>query len=870
MVRVLVTDYQEQEQNAAMLGGKALHLFRLKQWGLRVPPFVVLSAKAFSQWRSNNQVLPESIKEELEKHITNWDAKCFAVRSSMAAEDGAEASYAGMMDTFLFVPPSQVITAVNNCFDSADSKRAQIYHEKHSQAREHESAAVVIQEMIFADASGVAFSRAPVGDSSLCYVESAFGLGEGVVSGTVEVDRFYADRWENLVESHIAQKQTMVAHNLDAIQPSYTHQVEVPASMSAKAALEPQMALEVVRATLSIERNLGCPADVEWAVHQGTLYLLQARPITTELPGLEFFADTNLSESYPGLISPMGASFVRRVYETVHRRVGTILGLSVKRQKQSESVYQTLIADVGGHLYYNLQSYYRMLLSVPGGKATVDNWHRMIGGARNLDVIIDDVDEHSKGERLSYYAAILNLTFRHKIIFRQFAKQKNRQLAESLEYFRAEKDPRKIPRALDRAIEEASDFALTSLNDLLIMLSTRKIVDLLGKHGYPETVLPKLIVTQEGIESRKPLSELESLCEAIADPKRFLEAFRGAMGEVDSTSEQPYSGIFTALVQAGFENEKNLVDRYLKVYGHRCFEELKLESLTFSQSPLEFFRLLSWKLKAPKTMARSDRSEEKSDAAVQLTGFSGWWLKILTGFAQRTIATREETRFIRGAYFGLVRTALLAMLRRLKVDYPLYFSEVDVQDFFGLTLEQLLEFADSKTSPQELAKQAKDNSQWAAGPKVFPEFFCRAVDADGKDAWFLRTDVTDQQSYEIEDGVLGTGLGASAGRVDGIPLAISDPREALEIDDLSESILVTKNTDPAWVFIMAQCAGLVSEKGSLLSHTAIIGRELGIPTVVGVKNAVARLGPQEHIVLDGDTGIISASGQEINSANPTA
>ncbi|MBO34261.1 MAG: hypothetical protein CMM74_15020 [Rhodospirillaceae bacterium] len=870
MVRVLVTDYREQEQNAAMLGGKALHLFRLKQWGLQVPPFVVLSAQAFFQWRSNNQALPESIKEELEKHIAKWDAQYFAVRSSMAAEDGAEASYAGMMDTFLFVPASQIIEAVNNCFGSADSKRAQIYHEKHSQAREHESAAVVIQEMIPSEVSGVAFSRAPVGDSSLCYVESAFGLGEGVVSGTVEVDRFYADRWENLVASYIAQKETMVTHNRDAIRSPHTHQVEVPMNMAAKATLDPQMALEVVRATLTIERNMRCPADVEWATHQGALYLLQARPITTELPALEYFIDTNLSESYPGLISPMGASFVRRVYETVHRRVGAVLGLSAKRQKINEGAYQTLIANVGGHLYYNLQSYYRMLLSVPGGKATVDNWHRMIGGARNLDVIIDNVDEHSKGELLSYYAAIINLTLRHKTIFRKFARQKNRQLVEFLEYFRGEKDPKEIPKALDRAIEEASDFALTSLNDLLIMLSTRKIVDLLGRHGYPETVLPELIVTQEGIESLKPLAGLESLCESIVDPKRFLDTFRAAIDEADSTSEQPYSGIYTALVQAGFENEKHCVERYLEVYGHRCFEELKLESLAFSQSPLEFFRLLSWKLKVPKATALSDRSEEKPSAPVQLTGFSGWWLKILTRFAQRTIATREETRFIRGAYFGLVRTALLAMLRRLKRDYPGCFCEVDVQDFFGLTLEQLLEFADGKTSAQELAKQAKDNSQWAAGSKVFPEFFCRILGANGKDAWFLRTDVAGQQSYEIENGVLGTGLGASAGRVEGIPLAISDPREAFEVDDLSEYILVTKNTDPAWVFIMAQCAGLVSEKGSLLSHTAIIGRELGIPTVVGVKNAVSRLGSQEHIVLDGNTGIILAPEQEIKGENSTA
>ena len=154
---------------------------------------------------------------------------------------------------------------------------------------------------------------------------------------------------------------------------------------------------------------------------------------------------------------------------------------------------------------------------------------------------------------------------------------------------------------------------------------------------------------------------------------------------------------------------------------------------------------------------------------------------------------------------------------------------------------------------------ARKNSGWVDGPTEFPEFFCRGVETEEIDAWFLRNAITQDQSFQDDEGILGVGLGASPGRVEGIPLAISNPRDALEIDNLNEYILVTKNTDPAWVFIMAQCAGLVSEKGSLLSHTAIIGRELSIPAVVGVSNAVSRLRGRERIVLDGDSGQIMSA-----------
>ncbi|HTL11665.1 MAG TPA: PEP-utilizing enzyme, partial [Bdellovibrionota bacterium] len=100
------------------------------------------------------------------------------------------------------------------------------------------------------------------------------------------------------------------------------------------------------------------------------------------------------------------------------------------------------------------------------------------------------------------------------------------------------------------------------------------------------------------------------------------------------------------------------------------------------------------------------------------------------------------------------------------------------------------------------------------------------------------------------------GTGASPGLVRGEALVIEDPRDAFKLADLSNKILVTRSTDPAWIFVMSRCAGLVSEKGSLLSHTAIVGRELGVPTVVGVQGAVLRIKSGQELVIDGRTGSV--------------
>ncbi len=133
---------------------------------------------------------------------------------------------------------------------------------------------------------------------------------------------------------------------------------------------------------------------------------------------------------------------------------------------------------------------------------------------------------------------------------------------------------------------------------------------------------------------------------------------------------------------------------------------------------------------------------------------------------------------------------------------------------------------------------------------VYPEYYC---DDQASTPYFSadHKHAAANLSHTIQ------GDSAAPGICRGKVLLINNPKDALKISNLADYILVTKNTDPAWVFIMSQCKGLISEKGSLLSHTAIMGRELNIPTLVGVKKATSMLQMDQLIELNANEGTIT-------------
>ncbi|HSX05811.1 MAG TPA: PEP/pyruvate-binding domain-containing protein [Candidatus Saccharimonadales bacterium] len=247
-------------------GGKAASLGTLLRAGFRVPPgFVVIGTPASAA----------DIKAVL-RAFDHLGTTFVAVRSSAIHEDGREAAWAGQLDTFLNVTRSSLLDWIQACADSAQSARAQAYAAHHQVTSG--GVAVIVQAMVASEISGVAFSAHPVtGSREQFVIEAGLGLGEAIVSGEITPDTYVIEAASGAVSQSVISQQTQQltrgpdgANIWKPIEP---------------AAAQPKLSTEQLAELTSTIRKLAdfysFPIDIEWAYANDTLYLLQARPITT-------------------------------------------------------------------------------------------------------------------------------------------------------------------------------------------------------------------------------------------------------------------------------------------------------------------------------------------------------------------------------------------------------------------------------------------------------------------------------------------------------------------------------------------------------------------------------------------------------------
>jgi pyruvate,water dikinase len=863
--RLWIPDLKKEEQNSAVIGGKGLHLFKLKSWQMPVPEFGIVSTHAFKDWQRKG-VLDKKLLQDIKGSIKSWNCKYVAVRSSMSAEDGTGASYAGMMESFLYVEEPEIERRILEVFESALGNRVKAYEGKKNLEGE-QLAAVVVQKMVASEISGVGFSRSPMGNSSLVYIEAGYGLGEGVVSGLVEVDAFWQDRFGNLIRQKIESKESQIQHSSNS--PENTSRTLVPNELRHEPALSSNQLKRLNEKIQAIEFYLGTPADVEWAFEADKLYFLQVRPITANFEPLNYYIDTNLSESYPGLTSPFTGEFIQFAYMNSFSEALDSLFASKEQKEALRPYLENLVTQIQGHMYYDLNSYYAVLKALPKGVENIDNWHRMTGGKihRFPDLLqkIDSVPSFQGIDLLRFGAGLTRLMLFHKSIYGRLCRDLENQIQTYKNNLKENDSILGAVQIFERAKSSLKGFGLTVLNDFLIMIALKNVTTLLEKAGYRENVLPSLIQTNEEVESLKPLHELQKLNSKISDKHRFFKI-------VDSLLEQRpkefgsefYEQIFNELANEGFGDLIRPIKAYLAKFGERSFEELKIECLTFQQSPSAFFSLLKWIENSDPTKEAA-KSKEKEN--VNFSDFSlkdRFLLKKWIQFAHKTIAMREHTRLLRGQAYNVVRICALEALKQARSKDPAYFNSCSPSDFFSLSMTEFLGFKSHRNLEtwKDIIEQKK---HWRDQNFDYPEYL---VHSTQDNAPYFIEEEQESVAPAHSDGVFN-GQGAASGVVQGKALILSNPQEAMKVDRLDDKILITKTTDPAWVFILCRCAGLVSEKGSLLSHTAIIGRELNIPTVVGVKKATSQINQGEELELDGSTGLIRlmASTQKKSSMN---
>ncbi|SDF87435.1 pyruvate, water dikinase [Dyadobacter soli] len=823
-----ISDTEPHQTTGASIGGKAENLFRLKALGMPVPHFVVIP------WEALRAGVPES--ELIPRLLATFEGtRHFAVRSSAIGEDGAAFSFAGQFESYLSVGPNELAVKIAAVRESAFSERVTAYR-KHHRLSDVGGVAVIVQEMVDADAAGVAFGANPLtGNRQEKVINAVFGLGDGLVSGVVNADQFVLNGTEI---------QSVLAHKTNAA-PALTH---------------PQIhRLGEILDTL--ENALGQPQDIEFAVRNDQIFLLQTRPITTlkSTPTGNYILwdNSNIIESYPGVTTPLTFSFISKSYETAYKLFSAYLGVSESVIKKNERVFANTLGFLNGRVYYNLKTWYHMLAMLPGYSINARFMEKMMGVKEQFDI-----PESYRLSKSKAWWSIAKMAVQMLSRFRALPG-KRREFMELVDNTIgaykaipfAEKSADELMHLyLDFERKLLLEWKAPLLNDFFAMIwfgmLQKQCEQMTG--GQNPNLHNDLLCGSNDIISVQPVHRSIALAARIAAVPALKDLFL-------TQNEHQIHDTLNAGNDLEFRAVKAEIDRYIADFGERCVGELKLETISYGQEPARFIKVLKSYVETGITGAQfsGDREEvirtnAEREIANRLKGkwIARWKLNLTLRYTRELVSARENLRYERTRAFGIVREIFTFMGKRFYADGLLD----QARDIFYLTKEEIFACIEGTAVTQDIralvALRQKEFQHYRQLGPLSERFATYGVPYHGNDFFSI------ERIVQHEGGLKG--IGCSPGRVTGRVRVVTDPAE---VPSLNGDILVTTSTDPGWVTLFPGALGIIVERGSLLSHSAIVSREMGKPCIVGVTGLLKTLKTGDEIEMDGSTGIIRTISQ---------
>jgi pyruvate,water dikinase len=862
------------------MGGKAGALAALSAAGLPIPPWFVVSATAGLERLPAEMVrmiecgqharLCEALEQlapgdDLCRELTAAlgqlcpNGEPVAVRSSALDEDGSEHSFAGQLDSFLFVPPAEVPAKVAAVWRSGFNDRVLAYRREKGLSPLPSPPAVLVQRMVVADAAGVAFSADPVsGRRGVAVVSGVYGLGTALVSGEADADTWRVDRDGKVIEEQVADKRS--AHRA------------APGSGEGVAAeaLEPELAnrptlnSEQVKAVAELARraarHFGRPQDIEWAMENGTIYLLQSRPITSlaALPDpdgcLNIWDNSNIAESYGGVTTPLTFSFARHIYEEVYRQFCRIMAVPAAAIAANEPIFPRMLGLVRGRVYYNLLNWYRLLAMLPGFSTNRRFMEQMMGVKEGIpeEILTEAVATYRVApwrDRLNLLASVVGLV------------RNLRGLRESIPRFYQRLDT--ALAAPNPGLEQQRPDELTAhyrmleaqlltrwdaplVNDFFAMVFYGLLRKLTASwcHDDRETLQNDLLSGEGGMISAEPARRVREMAELAARDAALTELL--ATGDTLSINRTIATHAELGPLYRG----------YLEKFGDRCLDELKLESATLHDDPLPLLRSIgefARRIRSGKSGQPVDEAtirhgaEERVAAALAGNPLQRMLFGWVLAQARARVRDRENLRFERTRLFGRVRRIFVEMGKRFHADGVLD----NPRDIFWLEKDEILGFVEGTGSSTNLAGLANlRRTEFDNWREMVPPADRFDTHGTVSHAQACRSTVATQ---EIPRGDTLKGIGCCPGLVRGTVRVITDPRGAVIRQG---EILVAERTDPGWIMLFPACSGLLVERGSLLSHSAIVAREMGIPAVVAIAGITTWLNDGDLVEMDGASGLV--------------
>jgi phosphoenolpyruvate synthase/pyruvate phosphate dikinase len=297
-------------------------------------------------------IIPSAIRDEISRHLNQWDAQtAFAVRSSATAEDLPTASFAGQQDTFLnIIDQTAILQHIVKCWASLFTERAVTYRLQNGITHRQVHMAVVVQKMVFPQASGIMFTADPVtSNRKVVAIDASFGLGESLVSGRVNADHFQV-RHGKVIEQQISNKQLAVV----ALKAGGTTEQLIEPELQNQPTLAVEQIMQLAQLGRKIEAHFGCPQDIEWFLADETFYVVQSRPITTLFPiphvndqENHVYVSVGHQQMMTDPIKPLGLSFFLLTTAAPMRPAGGRLFVDVTHPLESPATRETLLATMG-------------------------------------------------------------------------------------------------------------------------------------------------------------------------------------------------------------------------------------------------------------------------------------------------------------------------------------------------------------------------------------------------------------------------------------------------------------------------------------------------------------------------------------------
>jgi len=689
-----------------------------------------------------------------------------------------------------------------------------------------------VQRMVRAEAAGVAFSADPVsGRRQIAVVNAVRGHGHALVSGECDADTWHVDR-----DGRICGRPTSGSGVLP------DDRVQAVATLARQAA-----------------RHFGRPQDIEWAYEAGTLFLLQSRPITALAPipdpdgTLRVWDNSNLVESYSGVTTPLTFSFASEAYEHVYREFCRLMRVPGPKIAAHDDSFRNLIGLVRGRMYYNLANWYRVLALLPGFSLNRRFMEQMMGVTEGLavppegEVAPRPIARVRDGGRLAWTAAAL--LWRHLTIERQvrtFCRRLDAALAPGADLAGMSADELVAHYGnLRRQLLHAWDAPI--VNDFLAMIFhgvLRKLVEA-WCDGPRDPLLATLLRSHRDPVSAEPARRLRRLALLANRDPSFVDLLVSAS----------YGRIAAAIGrQRDFEAEYLA---YLERFGERTMNELKLETITLRDDPLPLLRAAGQLALGTRversgcgTSAGSPSADLDArrlvDAPMARRPVRRAIFNFVLGHARARVHDRERLRLDRTRLFGRVRRIFIELGRRLHADDLLH----DPRDVFYLTVDEVLAFVEGRAVSASLRElvtlRRREFLEYEQAPE--PDGRLESVGVVGHVNAFRRPAMSVERTGTGESR---QGVGCCAGVVRGPVRVVMD---AGSVNAAERCVLVGTHTDPGWVLFFPSALAVVVERGSLLSHTAIVARELGIPSVVSVPDVTSWLKNGDWVEVDGGTG----------------